>query len=324
MKKILITIGALTVLCIVAFIVYYPIARGRPDVVYSSLVTYQDVTYKTVDSKDLKLDIMMPTKEVYTDVPYVVYLHDGDFTDGDKSNLLSEINQQVVFNLLDAGYAVVPINFRLLNSTVHFPDNLVDIKDALRFLNKNAVTYGFDSNNVGLWGKGTGAYLALTAGYSTSGAFVGETSLRSYNSNVIYVIEMSGLMTLNQNIDYSTMTNDQIFETQNRLETLFGAVYDISNLTAQDYSDMGRYNPTEYISYDTVPTLIIQGDSDEVYAVNNADLLKAKLDEYQLNYTYTSIPGGTHDLVNINDLFVTNIWTSMNTFLGSQYISPTS
>ncbi len=324
MKKILITIASLTVVCIVFFLIYYPKAKTRPDVVYHSLVTsrYENIVYN--ESEGMKLDILMPTNEVFDEIPYIVYIHDGDFTDGDKADLLSEINQEVVFNILDMGYAIITVNYSLLDGSVHFPANLVDIKDALRFLNKHAVEYNLDSTNVGIWGIGSGGYLALTAAYSAPLSFTGQANLSIYNSHVNYVIAMNSLTELNKKIDIASLNNQEIFQTQSRLDILFGEIFDINNLDDQAYEDMGMYNPIEYVSFDTVPTLLFHGTSDEVYNVSYSEDLETKLKEYSINYQFHKLDNITHDLREINSVFIDNISTKMETFLNDNYQEITS
>ena len=193
MKKILFAIFVICSLSFAFFIFYIPKVTDRNMILYQSLVTYKDVTYKEADGQALKLDILMPTRDVYEKAPIIYYVHDGDFTSGDKSWLTLDIGEEITKRLLDEGYCIISMNFRVLNDHTHFPTSIVDIKDAIRYINSVNGTYDIDPYNVGIWGSGSGAYMALTVGYSSSGTFIGDSSLTNYPSNVDYVIDLYGL-----------------------------------------------------------------------------------------------------------------------------------
>lgn len=300
MKKIIALIILISITGIVLFILYLPQNLDRNEILYRSLVTYENIIYKTIDDEELALDILMPTKDIYETVPVLIYIHGGNFVGGDKSDLTLDIRVDLVPEILDAGYAIIAVNYRLLNEDRHFPTCIVDVKDSIRFIHSISDTYNFDESNFGIWGNSAGAYLALTAAYSPSGNYYGEYGLRIYSAEVNYVIDMYGPTEISSMQDIQTMTTEELIATQEQLDIMFGGIYDIYDLTAADYITMAIHDPLSYISNDTIPTFIIHGMIDDVINIEQSRLLEAKLDEYDIEYEFYEILGGEHGLANVS------------------------
>jgi len=321
MKKIIITIIALSTIIIVFFIFYIPRQIDRNMILYRSLTTYDDIVYKNIDDNDLTLDICMPTKNVYELVPMIFYVHGGSFTSGDKTEMTLDIGEDVAIRMLEEGYAIISVNYRLLDEDTHMPANIVDIKDAIRYINSIAGDYGLDPDNIGIWGTSTGAYLALTVAYSPSGLFLGAYNLRNYPAEVNYVIDFYGPTEISESLELEAMSVDELEETQIWIDALYGPGMDLYNLTADDYEIMSDYDPVSFISSDTVPTIIVHGWDDDVVDLHQSELLEARLLTYSIDYQFYKILAGTHGLVGISDSEVTNICNHVIDFLDSVYVN---
>jgi len=322
MKKIIAVIILLSITGIVLFIVFLPKNLDRNEILYRSLVTYENVVYKTIDEESLTIDILMPTRNVYDTVPVVIYIHGGNFTGGDKSDLTKDIREDMVPEILDAGYAIVTVNYRLLNENRHFPTCIVDVKDAIRYIYFVSETYNFDETNLGLWGNSAGAYIALTAAYSPSGNYYGDYELRSESTDVNYVIDFYGPTEISTMKDIQTMNTDELIETQTLLDTLFGGIYDVYDLSPADYTTMSVHDPLSYVSNDTVPTFIIHGVIDDQVNINQSRILMTKLDEYDIDYEPYEILGGEHGLINVSPATKEVIITNVLNFIKDNYVRP--
>jgi len=318
MKKIIISIVVLAgiIIALFVFLVFRNVDRNQ--IVYQSLVTESNITYKTVDGKALQLDILMPTESDHDYKPVVFYVHNGEFVDGDKSWLTKGIGEDIANRILSEGYAIVSMNYRLLDDNTHFPANLKDIKDAIRYINSVADTYDLDRYNLGIYGMGSGAYLALTAAYSASGSFLGDSNLTSYSAEVNYVIDFYGITSMNDMLDQ--MINDNLETAQDNMDIYYGTGFDVYNITQDNINTMELNDPLPYISIDTVPTLIIHGVSDTIVPLSQSDLLENKLIEFSIEYDFRQIVGGDNGLTNITDSEVENISDYVATFIHSQYI----
>ncbi len=167
-----------------------------------------------------------------------------------------------------------------------------------------AEEYNFDTNNFGLWGNGTGAYLALTAAYSPSGLFYGDYDLREFECEVNYIIDMAGVTNISTARDITVMNTEELALAQAELDTFYGLGMDIYNLSDDDYEEMSLYDPLSYVSNDTVPTYIMHGLNDDLVDINQSVILAQRLSEFDIIHAYYEILGGDSDF---NDLADTEI-----------------
>lgn len=102
-----------------------------------------------------QLDIIYPEETIG---PYkvIVLIHGGGWLSGDKQ---SE-TMAPLFEVLNQGYAVVSVNYRL-SGDARWPAQLYDVKTAIRFLRENADTYRLDVAEIVVWGVDAGGHLAL-------------------------------------------------------------------------------------------------------------------------------------------------------------------
>jgi acetyl esterase/lipase len=129
----------------------------------------RDLGYATVDGTRLRLDIYRPDGP---GTPVVVYLHGGGWTRGDKG----DDGAKRLAPLAGYGVTVVSVNYRLAPQAL-FPQQLHDVKGAVRWLRAHADRLGLDTARLGVWGASAGAYLgsllALSAGDETLEGTVG-------------------------------------------------------------------------------------------------------------------------------------------------------
>lgn len=122
----------------------------------------RDVPYAT-QSDAQKLDIYMLYKRDKP-CPVIMWMHPGGFHEGDKDGSaiepLARVNMiQLVQLMLERGYAVVSINYRLSDEAI-FPALIYDVKAAIRWIRANAPKYNFNADKIVAWGSSAGGYLA--------------------------------------------------------------------------------------------------------------------------------------------------------------------
>ena len=122
----------------------------------------KDIAYAE-QSGAQKLDLYLPAS-VAGPLPVVIWLHPGGYTRGDKEGVLP-----ILYNVLDRGYAVASMNYRLADEAC-FPAQLYDAKAAVRWIRANAATHNLDKEAIAAWGVSAGstfaALLGTTAGVS--------------------------------------------------------------------------------------------------------------------------------------------------------------
>ena len=106
------------------------------------------------------LDIYLPN-EGDGPFPVVFFAHGGGWSGGSKHD-----TQVVPFmSGVLRGYAVISLGYRL-TPHIRYPENLFDIKAALRWVAENADTYLLDATRTALCGASAGAQLAMMAAFT--------------------------------------------------------------------------------------------------------------------------------------------------------------
>lgn len=129
-------------------------------------------------SANLRCDVYTPVGSTVTNRPTVIIAHTGSFlpvltnrqATGNKDD---SAVVEMCTRLAKRGFNAVAVNYRLgwnplleppasteqlLNATFR---GMQDVRNAIRFLNVNAATYGIDTSKIIVGGQGTGGYIAL-------------------------------------------------------------------------------------------------------------------------------------------------------------------
>jgi acetyl esterase/lipase len=115
-------------------------------------------TYKTVGDLQIKADILRPDDKTKRQV--VVNIHGGAMIFGTRQR----INRGTRM-LLDAGYAVVSIDYRLAPET-KLPAIMEDIEDAFRWIRREGPKLAnLDTTKIAVIGHSAGGYVTLATGY---------------------------------------------------------------------------------------------------------------------------------------------------------------
>ncbi len=184
--------------------------------------------------------------------PAAVYVHGGSWVSGDYDTggfIIDTIGPA----LARAGVVVVSLDYRL-GPTEHWPDQIEDVKCAIRYLRANAAHLHIDPDDIGSWGQSAGGHLVAllgTAGPSAgwdAGPYPGESSA------VQSVVDMAGpsdLLTMGDQGDASLVAESFI--------SLLGRVP-----PRQLDADLKKASPVTYIRPGDPPFLIIDSNNDEI------------------------------------------------------------
>jgi len=131
----------------------------------SDLASYSNIEYK----RDRYLDILLPSEKQFDKTPVIIFFHGGGFIGGSKKGISENLRKIACEELLKEGYAIVSVDyFTARNSISSFPTCIEDCQDAFSWVFSKADEYGFDINNIGLWGTSAGAHLAMMVGFTNS------------------------------------------------------------------------------------------------------------------------------------------------------------
>lgn len=134
--------------------------RRREDLTMLNVSVQHDIEYATIGGTTLRLDLFRAPQ---SDAPLVVYLHGGGWSRGSRRDAYAERLEP----LAARGVTIASVDYRLVPDAV-FPDQVHDVKAAVRWLRAHGPELDLPCERIGIWGASAGAYLgslvALTRG----------------------------------------------------------------------------------------------------------------------------------------------------------------
>jgi acetyl esterase/lipase len=261
------------------------------------LPVHKDVVYAQVDGIDLLLDIYMPMNLPPKAPEVVVWIHGGGWRGGSKANPRAR-------NLINAGFAVVSINYRLTDKAI-FPAQIHDCKAAIRWIRANAMTYGLDANHLGVWGSSAGGHLVALLGTSNGVAEMEGTvgGNLGFSSDVHAVCDWFGPSNFLTVYDYPSSHDPE--SPTNPMNLLLGGLF------ADKMDEAWAASPMKYISGDEPPFLIHHGTVDNTVPFHQSLELDSALQLAGVDVTFTPLPGAGHGGAQFNE---TVIWDEVVAF----------
>lgn len=241
-----------------------------------------DVVFATHHGSELALDIYRPPQD---DAPVTVYVHGGGWRSGDKA----DDSARRLAPLSGYGVTVASVNYRLVPRGT-FPDQLYDVKAAVRWLRANGPRLGLRTDRIGIWGASAGAYLgsllALTAGVdSFEGTVGGNLEQSSAVQAVVHWFGQADLLASGSRTEAEAHLLPFAFEAG-----LLG-VADIA-----DASDRAReLSLLSWISADAPPFLIAHGDQDHIVAPSEGQALHDALVRAGADSRFELLGGTGHE-----------------------------
>lgn len=274
--------------------------------------TAANVPYASTSASQV-LDLWLPT-DATTATPLVIYIHGGAFKGGDKGMVGGKVQP-----LLDAGYAVASLNYRLSGEAV-FPAGVQDVKAAVRWLRANAATYNLDPDRFAAWGESAGGHLVSIIG--TTGdqtTLLDDPSLGNpdVSSAVQAVVDWFGPTDFGQMDAQAASgggcTAPQVHDPADSPESAWvgGALQTVPDVVAQA-------NPITYIATANVlPAFsIAHGDADCNVPYQQSQILATALTAAGADAELTILPGATHADAQFDGTLLAPTITWLGTVLG--------
>jgi acetyl esterase/lipase len=266
-------------------------AVSVPAASYTQDVSLGDITVVNSLAYTNKFDIYLPNSPLKANSrPGIIVIHGGGGNDGDKQD---PREVQACIEFASHGYVALSLNYKKSyrttssgNWSTAWPQNIKDAKTAVRWLRKNAATYGIDPNRIGAigfsWGGNEAAMLALTDGDATLDP-ASEDGLGVYSTKVACAANFYGAV---QIPDYHNMNQ-------------FSGNGVPGSAGTMDYTG----TPNNYLSASpayrasslAAPMLLSHGDADlEVMPSQNFALKAALLNAGATVQGVQLVPGGLH------------------------------
>lgn len=232
-----------------------------------SVRTVQDVVYTQTPQRPLKLDIYLPDSPPLTGerYPVIISIHGGSWRYGTKGQVWTRHHRL----LAAQGYVVFDIQYRL-SQEARWPAQLDDVRAAIRWVKAHAADYNADAGRIALHGRSAGAHLALSAAYRAGDDFA-DTGVQAV-------------------VAFYPPTNLTLWEpvVGSPLDQLLGG----TKLQIPDrYADA---SPVNFCRAGLPPTLLLQGDMDELVTPEHALQLARSLRETGNTVVSLHVPWGRH------------------------------
>jgi acetyl esterase/lipase len=238
--------------------------------------------FATVGETTLGLDLYRAPQ---TDAPLVLYVHGGGWRSGDKADAGAER----LSPLAAYGVTVASVDYRLVPGAA-FPDQVHDLKGAVRWLRAHGPSLGLRTDRLGIWGASAGAYLgsllALTAGDDElEGTVGGNLEQSSAVQAVVHWFGQSDLLVSGSRTDIEARLLPFAFE---------AGLLGVSSVVeaadrARDLSLLTRVSP------EAPPFLIAHGDRDHVVAPSESEALHHALSRAGADTQFLLLGGAGHE-----------------------------
>ncbi len=249
----------------------------------AGVVIEQDVSYLPTDRRD-KLDLYLPADRAPgARSPAVLIIHGGGWAGGDKA-ASREFN--IGTTLAKAGYVCASVNYEMTPGK-RWPNNLLDCKNAVRFLRRNADKFQIDTEHVGVIGGSAGGHLSLMVAYTTD---VPELEPKepypAISDKVSAVVDLYGpadLLTRRKTDPEGKPIGDP--PTTSAL---------LTTSSDQDPQAWKLASPVSHITPKSPPTLILHGTKDTTVDADQSRELAAKLKEKGVEHQLIFVEGAGH------------------------------
>jgi len=214
-------------------------------------------------------DLYTPTNPPEGLMPAVLVLHAGGWKAGSRcDNNCVEMSSE----LASRNMVVFDVDYRLVQDGGQYPNDVQDCWRAADYLRKNAAKYHIDVNRMGVFGASSGGHLALLIAYAPETIGLDEIAkqLRMFKVCVAFC-PVTDLLKMGQS---------------------WVLAY-LNDVPVENPALANRSSPVTYVKT-AVPTLIIQGEEDDLVPPEQGRELGAKLKEAGIETELIMIPKQDH------------------------------
>ena len=257
----------------------------------SDVLQVRDIVYKKVGDREIKLNLFLPTNEkgeTIKGLPLAIWLDSGCWYSGEPGD--GGLWRQT--DALKRGFAVASVSHRPINEAP-FPAPMEDVRAAVRFLRKHASDYGYDPNRFVVSGASSGGHLSLTLGISDEKTPFNVGDNLDVSGEVQCVVDFFGPADL-----------EVVFERfgDECIDCIFIANGVSRDALKKDHPDHAKlmanakkYSPINYVDEKFAPTIILQGNDDNIVPLSQSALMYETLKVAKVRSQFIVSDGGVHD-----------------------------
>ncbi|MBR5626676.1 MAG: alpha/beta hydrolase [Thermoguttaceae bacterium] len=249
-----------------------------------------NIVYKTIGDEELKLNLFLPVQDDKQpeNLPLLIWLDSGCW----YSNGPGNGGYWRALGGVERGYAVASVGHRSLGAGSIFPDQIEDVRAAVRFLRAHAAEYGLDPNRFASMGASSGGHLSTMLGIADSYEIFDVGENLDQSGQVQCVVDFYGPTRFGDAI-YSKLSIDCLYE-------ILGAKkiegHRMIEQADQLVDTAEKYSSYNYVDENYAPTLILQGGEDKIVLASQSFLLFDKLRANDVRTKLFYKDTGVHDI----------------------------
>lgn len=206
---------------------------------------YSDLAFRSKDGSTLRLYLIQPQSKQRHQFPLLIYIGGGGWRTIHPERHLPELT-----HIAELGFVVASMEYHTTYRE-HFPVQIEDVKNAIRYLRSDAEQLGINKEKVFLAGGSAGAYLAVMSGLTGgTGSFRGSEYLEE-SDDVSGVIGLYGI--------YNFRHFEQLDETSWKNQPYISRF-----LPNHDNCSLNTASADTYSRNNQIPVLLIHGLSDHM------------------------------------------------------------
>lgn len=282
--------------------------------------------YKTVGGLKIMADVYRGDDDRAR--PVVVWIHGGALINGNREG----VNGRLKSALLEAGYALVSIDYRLAPET-KLAQIVQDLEDAFRWIREDGPRlFGAEPDRIAVAGGSAGGYLTLVAGYRVQPRPVALVSLWGYGDLVGPWASSPSpharhhRAELSREEAFRQVGGPPISDSRDR-DGNGGAFYQFCRAQGiwpkaisgwDPHSEEARfvpYMPVRNVTPEYPPTLMVHGEKDTDVPCEQSRMMAAELERNHVEHRLITIPNAEHGLVGADPQRVDDAYRSAIAFV---------
>lgn len=208
-------------------------------------------------------------------LPLVVWVHTGNWKQGDKANCPAA-------PWAARGFVVASVNYRLSPGAT-LVDMVHDLKSAVRFLKSDAAKYSIDPDRIGIWGVSAGAHLAALAATTSDVPVFDAPEHATSPLHVQACCAWFGPMDLSAFKPGEKLTAD-----------IDAALAGPAGSIPEREPVAKKYSPLTYVSKDDPAFLFLHGDKNDTVPKQQTEAMAISLKSAGVDVTAHLIPDQGH------------------------------
>lgn len=270
-----------------------PFAFGHPEVQVT-----RDIPYVEGGGLRNRLDVYAPRAGA-KDAPVLLQIHGGGWVIGNKR----EQALPLMYHLASRGWICVAANYRL-SPRATFPDHLIDLKLAIRWIRSQIASFGGDPDFIATTGGSAGGHLcSLVALTANDPAY--QAGFEAVDTSVRACVPFYGIYDFTNH--YGLQANSI---------GPFTARVVIKKKFAQDPEAFRRASPLHCLRSDAPPFFVIHGSHDSLASVEEARHFASALARVsKAPVAYAEIPGAQHAFEVFHSLRTAHVVDAVDRFL---------